>query len=147
MKPFTLVIVAALLLCLCCEAQAQDAAPFPAAPTAAPCYQPQPDEPSGLTWGQVAGLISCLIGGGVLGGGGVWMSRKTTIDPQPLGVAIQKEFATKTELADLARKLDSETNKLSGRIDNMNTALSEIKGELKGISNNQSKILDLLLQK
>lgn len=144
MKPFTLVIVAALLLCLCCEAQAQDAAPFPAA---APTYQPAPNDPSGLTWGQVAGIITCILGGGVIGGGGVWISRKTTIEPQPLAVAIEKDFATKKELGDLARKLDEETNKLSGRIDNMNTNLAEIKGELKGISANQSKILDILLDK
>lgn len=144
-------IVAALLLCLCCEAQAQDAAPLPAAPTS---YHPAPEDPSGLTWGQVWSIIGSILGGSVLGGGGVWMCRRTTIDPQPLAVTLEKDFATREELTALSKKvdnlsgkLDTETGKLSGRIDNMNTNLAEIKGELKGISANQSKILDILLNK
>lgn len=166
MKPFVYVIVAALLLCLCCEAQAQDAAPFPTAPTS---YRPAPEDPSGLTWGQVWGILACLGLGGTIGGGGVWMCRRTTIDPQPLAVTLEKEFATKEELLALAKKvdeetakianlatkdeltnlsnkLDSEIGKISGRIDNTNSTLAEIKGELKGISSNQDKILGILLK-
>lgn len=143
MKPFSLVIVATLLLCLCCEAQAQDAAPFPAAPT---YYHPAPEDPSGLTWGQVCVIIGSIIGGAGLGGGGVWMCRKTTIDPQPLAVSLEKEFATKAELDELNRKLDRETGKLSSRIDSMNTTLAEIKGELKGISSNLDKILGTIIK-
>lgn len=73
----------------------------------------------GATWLPVA----YAVGGGTLGGGGMWIFNKlhrVQIEPQPLEVQMKQEFVTRVEF-----------KALTDRVDGITSSLAELKGSQK----------------
>lgn len=107
---------------------------------------PAPEEDSGLTWQQVMGIV--LLGGGCCGGGVLWQkARQVKIEPQPLEVAMSKDYVTRSEFEDYRKQVGGDFERVHKRLDTVMPAVAEIKGELKQIAQKQTQILDLLLNR
>ncbi len=116
-----------------------------ATPTQAAMWAaPAPEEDSGLTWQQVMGIV--MLCGGCCGGGGLWQkARQVKIEPQPLEVAMSKDYVTRSEFEDYRKQVASDIERVHKRLDTVMPAVAEIKGELKQIAQKQTQILNLLL--
>lgn len=107
---------------------------------------PAPEEDSGLTWQQVMGIV--MLCGGCCGGGVLWQkARQVKIEPQPLEVAMSKDYVTRSEFEDYRKQVASDIERIHKRLDTVMPAVAEIKGELKQIAQKQTQILDLLLNR
>lgn len=101
-------LAALLLLAPLAAAQDSDPAPAGSMPPAA-AAAPAADTPSGLSWGQVWGII---VGAACVGGAGYsgyYKGRRTVarVDPLPLPVEIKETYATKEELQKLQTRQES----------------------------------------
>ena len=122
-----------------------------------------PDAGKMISVETVASLIVSILGGGALAGGGVFLGRKTrtTIDGQPLRVAMEKDFATRREFdqlrSDMARenakldgmmarvldKMDERDKRLTERMEEMNAGLTaNIERAAKGAGEGRIRIWD-----
>lgn len=138
MKP-VFVIVASLLLCLCCEVRAQDAAP-----TAS-----QPNEQNADGGGISPFAVGCIIAGLLgAGGGGVALGRKSAvhIEPSPLSVDITQQMLPREDFEKYRAEQAKEMSNVHARIDRLAPSVAEIKGRLDHISTTQTTILQLLLK-
>lgn len=107
---------------------------------------PAPEEDSGLTWQQVMGIV--MLCGGCCGGGVLWQkARQVKIEPQPLEVAMSKDYVTRSEFEDYRKQVSGDFERVHKRLDTVMPAVAEIKGELKQIAQKQTQILDLLLNR
>ena len=107
---------------------------------------PAPEEDSGLTWQQVMGIV--MLCGGCCGGGVLWQkARQVKIEPQPLEVAMSKDYVTRSEFEDYRKQVGGDFERVHKRLDTVMPAVAEIKGELKQIAQKQTQILDLLLNR
>ncbi len=105
---------------------------------------PKPEDESGLTWQQVMGIV--LLGGGCCGGGVLWQkARQVKIEPQPLEVAMSKDYVTRSEFEDYRKQVASDIERVHKRLDTVMPAVAEIKGEMHRLAVVQEKILELLL--
>lgn len=129
------------LAAACTAAMAAQEPAAPASETAA--ATPAAESPSGLTWGQVWGILAGL--GGV-GGASYLAGRRTVarIEPQPLAVDMQDKYATRDEVAALAERLvrfETETRELirsseqrsHGRMDLISSKLDRLIGLVEGL--------------
>lgn len=118
-----------------------------ASPTQAAMWAaPAPEEDSGLTWQQVMGIV--MLCGGCCGGGVLWQkARQVKIEPQPLEVAMSKDYVTRSEFEDYRKQVGGDFERVHKRLDTVMPAVAEIKGELKQIAQKQTQILDLLLNR
>lgn len=103
-------------------------------------------EPSGLTWYQVAALLAALGGGGALGWQGCKKMQAMRIEPQPLEVRSVRDPATRAELDDFKDEVREDFRRVHARIDKNDQVTAEIRGQLVVIANTQQRILDLLLK-
>ena len=107
---------------------------------------PKPEDESGLTWQQVMGIV--MLCGGCYGGGALWQkARQVKIEPQPLEVAMSKDYVTRSEFEDYRKQVGGDFERVHKRLDTVMPAVAEIKGELKQIAQKQTQILDLLLNR
>lgn len=107
---------------------------------------PKPEDESGLTWQQVMGIV--MLCGGCCGGGVLWQkARQVKIEPQPLEVAMSKDYVTRSEFEDYRKQVGGDFERVHKRLDTVMPAVAEIKGELKQIAQKQTQILDLLLNR
>ena len=105
---------------------------------------PKAEEASGLTWQQVMGIV--MLCGGCCGGGVLWQkARQVKIEPQPLEVAMSKDYVTRSEFEDYRKQVGGDFERVHKRLDTVMPAVAEIKGELKQIAQKQTQILNLLL--
>lgn len=105
---------------------------------------PKPEDESGLTWQQVMGIV--MLCGGCYGGGALWQkARQVKIEPQPLEVAMSKDYVTRSEFEDYRKQVGGDFERVHKRLDTVMPAVAEIKGELKQIAQKQTQILNLLL--
>ena len=90
-----------------------------------------------------------IILAAALGGGGYVCGRKQNvqISPQPLNVDIKKEFVTRAEFEQHKKSNSDEQRHLHQRIDALAPSVAEMRGELRGVSENTRHILQLLLNK
>jgi len=117
-----------------------------ASPTQAAMWAaPAAEEESGLTWYQVAGILALLGGGGALGWTGCKKMQAIRLEPQPLEVAMSKDYVTRSEFEDYRKQVALNFDRVHKRLDTVMPAVAEIKGELKQIAQKQTQILDLLL--
>lgn len=116
-----------------------------ASPTQAAIWAaPAPEEDSGLSWQQVMGIV--MLCGGCCGGGVLWQkARQVKIEPQPLEVAMSKDYVTRSEFEDYRMQVGGDFERVHKRLDTVMPAVAEIKGELKQIAQKQTQILNLLL--
>lgn len=116
-----------------------------ASPTQAAIWAaPAPEEDSGLSWQQVMGIV--MLCGGCCGGGVLWQkARQVKIEPQPLEVAMSKDYVTRSEFEDYRKQVGGDFERVHKRLDTVMPAVAEIKGELKQIAQKQTQILNLLL--
>lgn len=103
-------------------------------------------EPSGLTWFQVAALLAALGGGGALGWQGCKKMQALRIEPQPLEVRSVRDPATRAELDDFKDEVREDFRRVHARIDKNDQVTAEIRGQLVVIANTQQRILNLLLK-
>lgn len=107
---------------------------------------PKPEDDSGLTWQQVMGIV--MLCGGCCGGGMLWQkARQVRIEPQPLEVAMSKDYVTRSEFEDYRKHVGGDFERVHKRLDTVMPAVAEIKGELTQIAQKQTQILDLLLNR
>lgn len=110
----------------------------------------------------VAGLLSLLSLAGVVR---LWLKPRTEVSPNPLPVELVEQLASKGDLArvetDLARRILAIENGLTEerstartdisavhrRIDVMAENLAEMRGELRTITSNLGRLLDLTMAK
>ncbi len=105
---------------------------------------PKPEDESGLTWQQVMGIV--MLCGGCYGGGALWQkARQVKIEPQPLEVAMSKDYVTRSEFEDYRKQVASDIERVHKRLDTVMPAVAEIKGEMHRLAVVQEKILELLL--
>lgn len=102
---------------------------------------------SGLTWYQIAGLLTAVGASGLLGWQGCKKMQALRIEPQPLEVKTTHEYATKRELEDFKADVREDFRRVHQRIDERTEDIAEVKGQLVIIAKNQEKILNLLLQR
>lgn len=117
-----------------------------ASPTQAAMWAaaPAPEEESGLTWQQVMGIV--MLCGGCCGGGVLWQkARQVKIEPQPLEVAMSKDYVTRSEFEDYRKQVSGEMENVHKRLDNVTPAVAQMQGKLDMIAANQDKILSILM--
>lgn len=116
-----------------------------ASPTQAAMWTaPAPEEDSGLTWQQVMGIV--MLCGGCCGGGVLWQkARQVKIEPQPLEVAMSKDYVTRSEFDEYRKQVALNFDRVHKRLDTVMPAVAEIKGEMHRLAVVQEKILGLLL--
>jgi len=100
---------------------------------------------SGLTWGQVAGVLAAVGASGLLGWQGCKKMQAMRIEPQPLEVKERKDYVTREEFEQYRRDTQDDFDRLHKRLDDVTPAVAEIKGEMKRLAQTQTQILDLLL--
>lgn len=90
-----------------------------------------------------------IILAAALGGGGYVCGRKhnVQISPQPFLVDIKKEFVSRAEFEQHKKSNSDEQRHLHQRIDALAPSVAEMRGELRGVSENTRHILQLLLNK
>lgn len=124
-----------MLLCLlCCPVWAADAG-----------AAPDLHEDSGLTWYQIAGLLAALGTSTALGWQGCKKMNAIRIEPQPLEVAMSKDYVTRSEFEDYRKQVSGEIENVHKRLDNVTPAVAQMQGKLDMIAANQDKILNLLM--
>lgn len=140
--------LAALLFAapLAAEERGEDAAaPATAAPSAsAPAAAA--DAPSGLTWAQVALLLTACGGSGALCWQGSKKLHSMRLEPQPLEVKAHKEYVTRGEFDGYRQQVSDDFNRVHLRLDALAPAIAEIKGELKHVAQKQTQILGILME-
>ena len=105
---------------------------------------PKPEDESGLTWQQVMGIV--MLCGACGGGGMLWQkARQVKIEPQPLEVAMSKDYVTRSEFEEYRKQVASDIERIHKRLDTVMPAVAEIKGEMHRLAVVQEKILELLL--
>lgn len=94
--------------------------------------------------------VAYAVGGGTLGGGGMWIFNKlhrVQIEPQPLEVKTHKEYATRAELHELRKCVYEDLDKANRRIDTVATSAARVEGKLDTISMAQQQILKILMKR
>lgn len=113
----------------------------------------------------VASAIALLLGKSHWEKKGAKEARSVTVENQPLQVTSTVPLATKAELESLEARLTTELSKIEGaltseravariangnlhaRIDKSTEQLAEVKGEIKGIAENISRLLDIAMNR
>ncbi len=135
MNKRALTLISLLLLCL----------PLRAEDTAAPAATtPAMHEDSGLSWYQLAGLLSALGVTTALGWQGGKKMNAIRIEPQPLEVRQIAACATRKEMETFQAEVREDFRRVHRRIDSNDRATAEIKGKLDVIAQNQQKVIDLI---
>lgn len=127
----------ALMLTAAAAAAEENAAPPAAAATEAP---------SGLTWGQVALLLTACGGSGALCWQGSKKLHSMKLEPQPLEVKALKEYVTRGEFDGYRQQVADDFHRVHVRLDSLAPAIAEIKGELKHVAQKQTQILGILME-
>ncbi len=102
-------------------------------------------EDSGLTWYQIAGLLAAIGTATTLGWQGHKKMNAIRIEPQPLEVAMSKDYVTRSEFEDYRKQVSGEIENVHKRLDNVTPAVAQMQGKLDMIAANQDKILNLLM--
>lgn len=134
-------IIVLLVMGLCLPSQAEETAP--ATPDMHEEHSMQQD--SGLTWYQIAGLLAALGTSTALGWQGCKKMNAIRIEPQPLEVAMSKDYVTRSEFEDYRKQVSGEIENVHKRLDNVTPAVAQMQGKLDMIAANQDKILNLLM--
>ena len=106
---------------------------------------PDLQEDSGLTWYQIAGLLAAIGTSTALGWQGCKKMNAIRIEPQPLEVAMSKDYVTRSEFEDYRKQVSGEIENVHKRLDNVTPAVAQMQGKLDMIAANQDKILNLLM--